>query len=121
MKAAFKVIILFVLTFYFNAGLIAREDKYPETVIIKLIEYHEGTIMVDNSKLIIIKPDNTIETKELDKAKIKGDGEGITANLVKLRQELQKWHNNGFVVKSSSSSFPIGGYVSMTIIILQKN
>jgi hypothetical protein len=120
MKTTTKIIILFVLIFCFNKGLFGQEDKYPETVIIKLVEYHDGTLG-DNSKLIIVKPDNTVETKELDKARIKGEGEGITTNLLKLRQELQKWHNNGFVVKSSTSTSPLNGAVSMTIVFLQKN
>ncbi|MES2681236.1 MAG: hypothetical protein V4635_15180 [Bacteroidota bacterium] len=115
MKTTTKILILFTLTFCVNRDLIAQEGKYSETVIIKMIDYHLG----DNSKLIIIKPDDTIETKLLDKAKITDDEEGVKANDVKLRQELQKWHNNGFVIKSSTStSFRT---ISIMTIFLQKN
>jgi hypothetical protein len=99
---------------------VVQESKYPETMIVKLVEYHDGTVS-DNSKIIIVKSDDSIETIDLRKARvIHGDYEGVSSNLILLRRELQKWHNFGFLIKSSTSTI-LNTAVSVTTIFLEKN
>jgi len=99
---------------------IIQEDKYPQTVLIRMIEFHEG-LMIDKSKIVVVQPDNSIETIDLDKSKlIKGEGDGFASNSNKLKVQIQKWHNLGFSVKSSSASSP-NTHITLTTIFLQKN
>lgn len=98
-----------------------QEEKYPETVVVRLLEpLYKTNVFTASAKIITVTPDNTIETKSLQEVNlIKGEyTEEISQNLVKLRVELQKWQNAGFVIRSSSSS---GEAVMVTTITLTKN
>ena len=98
------------------------EEKYPETVVIKLIEtFSSGMISPVGSRMVTISPDNSVESKALERADIiHGGKEEVEQNLVKLRIELQKWHNLGFQVKSTAMASP-SDFVTITTIILTKN
>ena len=99
-----------------------QEAKYASTVLIKLIETtYEGVSTKAESKIIIVKPDNSIETKVLERASVLKDGEAALGyNLMKIRTELQLWQNEGYRVQASSSASPMT-YLMITTIILIKD
>ncbi len=98
------------------------EDKYPQTVVIKMIEIStNGAPASVESKMIIVNTDNQIEKKPLsDINYVNAGNEGIESNALKLKIELQKWHNLGFVVKSSNVVAPTH-YCLISTYVLQKN
>lgn len=98
------------------------QEKYPETVVIKLIEtFSSGMISPVGSRMVTVTPDNSVETKALERADIiHGGKEEVEQNLVKLKIELQRWHNQGFQVKSTAMASP-GDFITITTIILSKN
>lgn len=126
MMSIFKRILL-ASCFLFFSNLIkaqeeAQQEKYPETVVIKLIEtYSSGMISPVGSRMVTVTPDNTVETKALERADIiHGGKEEVEQNLVKLKIELQRWRNQGFEVKSTAMASP-NDFITITTIILSKN
>jgi hypothetical protein len=100
----------------------AQEDRYPETVYIKIYEPYVGTLanQVD-PKIVITDPDNLITNIPLAPSfRLIDDNKEFEANQLKIRIELQKWHNKGFQIKAFSAVSPFGGLV-ITNIVLQKN
>ncbi|PBQ32417.1 hypothetical protein CNR22_11765 [Sphingobacteriaceae bacterium] len=114
--------ICLVITLFFISNLKSQEEKYPETVLIKLVETtYGGAAAQAESKIIIVKPDNGIETKALEKASYLKDADiTLSDNLVKIRTELQLWQNQGFHIQSMSSASPMT-YLIITTIVLTKN
>ena len=116
--------ILFALQNLKSQDISASEEKYPETVLIRLYEPMYYVIPINfASKLITVLPDNTIETKELVSVNLKKDFDPpIETNLIKLRTELQAWQNKGFTVKSMTSATTANsGFLLITTVILTKN
>ncbi len=113
---------LFLFHLNINAQSSTTEEKYPETIVIKLIEtFSSGMISPVGSRMVTISPDNSVESKALERADIiHGGKEEVEQNLVKLRIELQKWHNLGFQVKSMAMASP-NDFITITTIILTKN
>lgn len=121
-KVAFVISFVLCCALQIKAQQANTEEKYPETVVIKLIEtYSSGMISPVGSRMVTVSPDNSVESKALDRADIiHGGKEEVEQNLVKLRIELQKWHNQGFEVKSTAMASP-GDFITVTTIILSKN
>lgn len=120
----FFLFIIFTLGELKSQETSSSQDKYPETVLIRLYEPMYYVIPGSSaSKLVTILPDNSVETKELVSVNIKKEFDPpIEPNLVKIRIELQAWHNKGFEVKSmSSTSAGENGLLMITTIILTKN
>lgn len=113
-------LVLFLFTLNVNAQ--DQEEKNPETVLIKLIETtYEGASIKAESKLVIVKPDNTIETKILERSSYLKDSEvSLNANLMRTRVELQIWQNQGFQLKAMSSASPMD-YLMITTFVMTKN
>jgi len=114
--------ICLIITLFFIAEVKSQDDKYPETVLIKLVETtYSGVAAQAESKIIIVKPDNSIETKALEKASYLKDADlTLNDNLVKIRTELQLWQNQAFHIQSMSSASPMT-YLIITTIVLTKN
>lgn len=113
-----------VTLFLFNAKAQDQETtapakKYNETVLIKVIETtYGGASGKAESKIITVKPDNSVETKTLDRASVLSDAdESLSVNLVRIRTELQKWQNLGFHIQGISSASPMNYLVITTIIM----
>ena len=116
------IILAFIFSSYFlKSQTVATEEKYPQSIIIKTIEVfsHPMSPFDIISKMIVIDADNQIEEKTLDDVGPKSKNENIKNNAAKLKYELQKWHNLGYIVKTSNCVVP-GEYV-LTTYILQKN
>jgi hypothetical protein len=96
--------------------------KSPETIVIKIVESNSFGLMNNvDSKMIIVGTDNHTEIKDLKRVNFSFNGnDGIEFNTVAIKQELQKWHNSGFQVKSMSSVAAKEAVV-VTTIILQKD
>ena len=124
MRPYFKLFILAFSFFSFPLNILAQdqEEKNPETVLIKLIETtYEGASIKAESKIIIIKPDNSIETKLLERSSYLKDSEiTLNSNLMRTRVELQIWQNQGFELKGMSSASPMD-YLMITTFVLMKN
>jgi hypothetical protein len=121
MKTSFLILISIFSSCFLKSQNVAIEEKYPQSIIIKTIEVFSHPISPFDiiSKMIVIDADNQIEEKTLDDVGAKNKNENIKNNATKLKYELQKWHNLGFMVKTSNCVVP-GEYV-LTTYILQKN
>lgn len=121
-----KQVILFLFcilsVLYGKAQTTETEDKYPQTIVIKMIEIStNGAPASIESKMIIINTDNLIEKKALsDINYVNAANEGLESNALKLKIELQKWHNLGFSLKSSNVAAPTH-YCLISTYVLQKN
>lgn len=120
-KSILILSLLFLYTLNVRAQETTLDEKYPETVVIKLIEtFSSGMISPVGSRMVTVTPDNSVETKALERADIiHGGKEEVEQNLVKLKIELQRWHNQGFQVKSTAMASP-GDFITITTIILSK-
>jgi hypothetical protein len=117
-----KWIITCMTLLCFSGISVAQEDKYPETVYIKIYEPYIGTPanQVD-PKIVIIDPDNAVTSIPLSHSyRLIDDNKEFESNQIKIRLELQKWHNKGFQIKGLSAVSPFAG-LSVTHIVLQKN
>jgi hypothetical protein len=120
-KIAFIICLMF-LTVWSKAQSAETEDKYPQSVLIKMIEVsNNGAPAGLESKMLVISPDNEVEKKALsDSNYLSDNSSGIESNAFKLKVEIQKWHNLGFLLKSSNVVAPTY-YCIISTYILQKN
>lgn len=130
MKAITKLGVLFLVVLCFN-GRAQQSDTLntnstqtivdPETVVIKTIESNSFGILNNiESKIIVVDNNNQLEIRDLKRVNFNYDGnDGIEFNTRAVRQELQKWHSRGFLLKSSSSAVPKADLL-VTIYVLQK-
>ena len=108
--------------FYFVNMSKAQEDKYPETVCIKIYETFVGAAAnMLEAKIVTVDQDNVVTNIPLKASfRLIDDNKEFELNQVKIRLELQKWHNKGFLVKSTTSACPFDGLM-VTMLVLQKN
>ncbi|WP_317898861.1 hypothetical protein [Aurantibacillus circumpalustris] len=122
MKNKFLFLTFGLIFITLNLNAQDQEEKYPETVLIKLVEtVYEGASIKAESKLIIVKPDNSIETKMLERTSyLRGAELILNDNLIKTRIELQLWQNQGFELKGMSTTSPMD-YLMITTFVMTKN
>jgi len=123
MKTQLKLCVITTLFLHYLGNAQTTDNtKYPETMIIKVLE--SGSFGITNnleSKMIIIDSDNHTSLKPLKRVNYNTDSnEGLEENAQKLRLELQMWNNKGFEVKSMTAIAPREN-VTITTIILQKS
>ena len=113
-----------ILCFTFVAEIFyAQDQKYPETVIIKIFESLVNTGADDtDTKIVTITPDNGIETKRLLLVQFNRLDyiQNFTSNQLKIKTEIQIWRNTGFSVKTSNIIMVTAGLV-LTTYMLEKN
>ncbi|MES2679195.1 MAG: hypothetical protein V4635_04890 [Bacteroidota bacterium] len=122
MKTNEKRLALLVISFCFFNVLRSQEARYPETVSIKIYESFIGApANLMDSKMVIVDADNVITTVPLKPSfRLIDNNEEFDQNQVKVRIELQKLNNKGFLVKGYSSASPLPGFM-VTSIVMQKD
>ena len=121
MRNLFFIVFLFLLSNSIMSQSIESDDKYPQTVVIKMIEIGSGAPANAESQLIVVNPENQIEKKALNDFNYSNsNNKAIESNALQLKIEIQKWHNLGYTVRSSNTSAPTF-YCIISTYVLQKN
>ena len=119
-----RILFCLLLTFpAFSSILQAQEEKYPETVMIRVFENFERGIRTADNKIITITPDNRLETKILKQVDLLLDDPDaeLIENQIQIKIEIQRWRNAGFHVVSTSTSITQVLNLHITTIILEKD
>ncbi len=119
-----RILFCLLLTFpAFSSILQAQEDKYPETVLIRVFESLSSGIRTEEHRIITITPDNRTEIKALKQVHIlteNYDAE-LIENQIQIRIELQRWRNTGFHVVTTNTIYTEPLNLIITTIILEKD
>lgn len=119
MKTYLKIITTLLMLSCLKMEAQAQDTaKYPQTVVIRTLE-SVGIGKGIDSKMVIVNPNNEIQTINLEHLNTLDILEGVEHNTKTLHLELQKWHNQGFEVKSSTVLTL--SQLIITTVILQKN
>jgi hypothetical protein len=119
-----RILFCLLLTFpAFSSILQAQEEKYPETVMIRVFESFGTSIRTTDNRIFTITPDNRSETKILKRVNLlleEPDAE-LIENQIQIKIEIQRWRNAGFHVVSTSTSITELLNLHITTIILEKD
>lgn len=106
------ILVLFAVTalLFFPIGKVNAQEKNNQTVIIKVYEFTANS----NSKIIVVKPDGTVEENKLNKIFTSGE-----QNAVDIQNEINKWRNEGFEIDGIAGGGLTTGIVT-TIVLTKK-
>ena len=110
MKQLLKFMMV-ALLFVMSSQSFAQSDDF---VILQVKETYLGS--KPKPVLIVIKPDNSIETIELET--LSSDGESIGKNSLTLKKQIAKWREKGYTQMTMTSRGEMASY--LTTIFLFK-